>query len=298
MGLSVPEAGKPSIYSINIELLRFYGYLGFWITVIMGIFLTRVFSDKPADDETILYKVFGFNNICVNFDYAPSTYVLPAFWACTLIVWMFYFAAVFLRLNASVAAGHLDKNSYRWIRFFYFFTACSFTYFSMIFAIVPEIRNIVVNNTIVGNDGGYNNHIYIHTTPFFCLQIAVFFLALGGVMDGLRSGYWDHLDVPRWFYPGAYVYLVCLAITVCFKIPYALNAMQGPPGTGDRWWENTPTLDSIGAFFDSTFLFLGAFLPLMKTVYLLWFKSDKLDRLHLTTAHHDHQWGVVNAMKK
>ena len=72
-----------------VEKLRLMGYSGFWVVVIVGILLTRFLSNIKLE-ESLLVQVFGYNNICVYFDYPPSTYILPLLWAFTLVLLLTY----------------------------------------------------------------------------------------------------------------------------------------------------------------------------------------------------------------
>ena len=77
-------------YTIIVEKLRLIAYACFWGTIVVGVVLTSAFADIDTDD-TLLLSVYGFNNVCVNFDFAPATYVLPALWAITMVFFIAYF---------------------------------------------------------------------------------------------------------------------------------------------------------------------------------------------------------------
>jgi len=288
--LWTPEKDEDATYKIRVEVIRLFGYLGFWFTVALGMLLTRTIPGFNLDD-TILKRVFGFNNICIYFDLAPSTYVLPAVWAMTLTIWMFYFAGWYLRINASRAAGNLSAFHHRVLRNMILFVVIAFIYFSTIFAVSPEALPlkgptglpIIVNGTEL-TDEGYNKLIYIHTTPFFVLQFAIFILALANIIDGNKSGYWKRLELPDFFRPASIVYVSLLICVVIFKVVWATNSMLGPEGSPDRFYPNPPdSMKSFARFMDSMFLLFAALLPMFKVLYLIFTRWDKLEYLELAT---------------
>lgn len=77
--------------SFVVEELRLAGYAAFWVLVLTGAVLTRLYGHVDMHD-TVLTRVFGYNNICVFFDYPPATYVLPFLWAITLAMLLCYLA--------------------------------------------------------------------------------------------------------------------------------------------------------------------------------------------------------------
>eukprot|EP00511_Aplanochytrium_stocchinoi_P011208 CAMPEP_0204861118 /NCGR_PEP_ID=MMETSP1348-20121228/1240_1 /ASSEMBLY_ACC=CAM_ASM_000700 /TAXON_ID=215587 /ORGANISM="Aplanochytrium stocchinoi, Strain GSBS06" /LENGTH=212 /DNA_ID=CAMNT_0052010305 /DNA_START=41 /DNA_END=679 /DNA_ORIENTATION=- len=190
--------------------------------------------------------------------------------------------------------GELSVRDYKIIRGLTAFTVFTFIYFTTIFSVSPEERPIIVNNTIIGTDGGYNELIYIHTTPFFCLQIGIVALTVATVMDGIRSGYWRELDLPEPFFWGSKIFIFILALIVAFKIPYATNAMLGPAGSGDRWWEESDSMKTFAGIVDKGFLLFAALLPFFKVIYLLMFRFDKLEKLNISAVAYDREYGLLN----
>lgn len=259
-----------------VEKLRLQGYIGFWLVVGTGILLTRRFTDLP--DPTLLTTVFGYNNVCVNFDYAPSTYVLPAMWAVTLLFLLTYIFAHWMQMRDDVAQGELSFGMYRTLSGLKFFEACTLIIFSTIFALAPE---------------GPDHTLVIHTAPFFLLQIGMVSLAMSNTLHGIKSGYWARLELPSWFATSAKVYCFLFALIVLFKIPVATNAMLAAlanPGqvlmgiTPDApLFAYTPTLQNIAAQVDRAFLVFAAAIPMAKAIYMLTTKRDKLEVVYLNS---------------
>ena len=244
-----------------VEKLRIQGYAGFWVVVVTGIVLTRMFSGIDLED-TLLVQVFGYNNICVYFDYPPSTYVLPGLWAIALVLLLMYVTAHWLHMRAEVRQGMLSLGLYRTLSGFKLFEAISLMLFSIIFAVNPQ---------------GRDHTLYIHTAPFFLLQLAMVSLAMSNTLHGIKSGYWRRLELPEWFFKGAIVYCVIFAMIVAFKIPVATNAMAA-----ERFWPQTEALEALAGWVDKGFLVCAAIIPMMKAAYLLKFKADEIDAVELS----------------
>ncbi len=248
---------------VVVEKLRLMGYTGFWVVVLVGVLLTRAFADVDLD-HSLLVQVFGYNNICVNFDYPPSTYVLPFLWAVTLVLLLLYIAAHWLQMRAEVRQGTLDRKLYAHLSRLKFFEAFTLVSFSTIFAVNPE---------------GWDHTLFIHTAPFFLLQVGMVSLAMSNTLHGIKSGYWRRLGLPAWFNGAAIAYCILFGIIVCFKIPAAANAMAGSP-----WWAQTDTFKNVAGYIDLMFLLFAAVVPMAKAAYLLYAKSDRLEVVHLSAS--------------
>jgi hypothetical protein len=246
--------------SFVVEKLRLRGYAGFWVVVVTGVILTRFFSSVDME-HTLLHQVFGYNNICVYFDYPPSNYVLPFLWAITLVLLLMYIAAHWLHMRAEVQQGTLSLPLYRTLAGLKAFEAFTLVSFSTIFAVSPE---------------GWDRTLYIHTAPFFLLQLGMVSLALSNTLHGIRSGYWRRLGMPAWFVKGAIAYCVVFAMIVAFKVPVATNAMAN-----GRWWVQTDSLERLAGVVDTAFLVCAAIIPMMKASYLVYLRSDDLDVVRL-----------------
>ena len=258
---SVGNSAPDESLSFVVEKLRLRGYLGFWIVVISGIVMTRFFSGVDLENS-LLVQVFGYNNICVYFDYPPSNYLLPALWAITMVMLLMYIGADWLHMRSEVQQGGLSRSLYRTLSSMQAFEATTLMLFSLIFAVSPE---------------GHDHTLYIHTAPFFLLQLGMVSLAMSNTLYGIKSGYWKRLKMPPWFTKGALVYCAVFAVIVLYKIPTATNAMAF-----ERFWVQTPTLQTIAGLMDKGFLVCAALIPMMKAAYLVYLRGDDLDVVRIT----------------
>jgi len=253
-------ADKDVVIRLIPEALRVIAYSCFWFVVILGIILTRFFSGIDMD-KTLLMQVFGYNNICVNFDFPPSTYVLPFFWAITLTVLLVYQFSLWLQFREEWELGKLTLRRYRILCGFKVFECLTMAFFSMIFAVSPT---------------GWDETLFIHTIPFSCLQVGLVLLGCSNMYHGLVSGYFDSLELPKWHTASTYFYLVCYVIIVGFKIPASYNAMFHQP-----LWKQTPTFNVVAGLFDRWYLIWAAICPLVHSIWILRTRYDKVKIIEL-----------------
>lgn len=230
--------------------------------MVTGIVLTRAFSNVDMENS-LLVQVFGYNNVCINFDHPPSTYVLPFMWAATLVLLLGYIVAHWLQMRAQVQEGTLGRGTYNLLSNLKFFEGLTLVVFSTCFAVHPE---------------AWDHTLYIHTAPFFLLQVGLVSLAMSNTLHGIKSGYWRELELPDWFEKAAKFYCAFFALIVALKIPVTINAM-----TGGLWWEHTAAVTKGAEILDQLFFLCAAIVPMAKALYLVRTRGDKLNVVQLTT---------------
>ena len=251
----------PGALVIVVEKVRFLGYAGIGLMVVTGVVLTRLFSGIDLN-ETVLMEAFGYNNVCAYFDAPPSTYVLPFMWAATMTLWLTSILGQWLQMRTELAAGNMRPRLYTFLTRLKAFEAVTIVAFSGVFAVTPE---------------GLDHTLYVHTTPFFLLQLGLVSLAMSNTLYGTRGGYWERLGMPSWFSRGAVVYCVVFAIVVALKIPMTINAMAGDP-----WWSRSDGSILFAKSLDRAFLLLAAVVPMVKTGYLLRTRGHLLERVRIS----------------
>lgn len=248
--------------SFVVEKLRLAGYGGFWVVVATGIALTKAFGNVDLE-TTVLARVFGYNNVCVNFDHPPSTYVLPLLWAITLVLLLAYIGGHWLQMRAELQEGRLGAGVYSVLSKLKLFEAFTLVAFSICFAVHPD---------------AWDHTLYIHTAPFFLLQIGLVSLAMSNTLHGIKSGYWRKLELPGWFEKAAKLYCLIFALIVAFKIPASINAMAD-----GIWWEHNAAFVRVAEVFDQLFFLFAAVIPMAKAIYLVRTRGDRLNVVHLAT---------------
>jgi len=245
-------------FILEPEMLRMYGFFGFMMIVATGIFLTKMFSGLDLDN-TLLTKVFGYNNICVYFDFPPSTYVLPIMWAPVMCIFLLYVLSCSLHYTEQKISGEISEGFFQVLRAMKIFEAITLVAFSAIFAISPE---------------GWDHTIWIHTIPFWGLQLGMVSMAVSNAMHGVYSGYWKKIELPDSVVTFSKIYIGVFILVVCFKVPAASNAMLH-----QRFWVQTPTFKIVATVFDKLFLVCAVLVPLSKAIYLRTYKSHLLHEI-------------------
>ena len=266
-------------FTITLNNVQMRAYFSFWLTVVVGMVITTFFADIDFGD-TLLTEVFGYNNICVYFDFPPATYVLPSLWAFTLIQFVAWVGSWWVKIQEEhqvyarertgeelptswMERGRLSDFSYRLLTACLYFSALMFIFFSTIFAVSPE---------------EHNHTLYIHTAPFFGLQLGVVVLAYADYYHGTVSGYWKRLELPEWFAWVKMTWVFLLTVTVLFKIPAAINAMAF-----EMWWKQTPSFVLVAKIFDFSFFINGALVPSMRCLYFHFARRKRLETIIIST---------------
>jgi len=141
------------------RFLRF-GMSAFVVQIIIGGVLTIFFSDVDFENSPLI-KWFGYNNVCIVFDYRPSLYLMPTCYSivcCSLVKFC-------IEDTKRVMAAQVTKA----VKIYGYVTnglfAFSVAWFSTIFAIGPE-------EDMPG-----------HTVPFFCLAIGFALVLIGQALE-------------------------------------------------------------------------------------------------------------------
>jgi hypothetical protein len=277
LGERMSHVGHSFFVVLSTERVRLVGYAGFWLTVLSGIVITNATKGwypggAPADLSTsMLTQVFGYNNVCIYFDFPPANFILPIVWAAVMPAIVFYCLVDVAHAFGRWEDGNLTRGQYRFLASTHIVAAISVIIFSNIFAVSPT---------------GMNATLWIHTVPFWGLQLGMVCLACGNTLQGLlaapgRDNYWTELGFSRLWQQTSWAYVVIFAIIVLFKIPAAFNAMLGQP-----WWTQGPTFATVAGLFDRGFLFFAAVMPVLKSLFFLHSLGPELDVIAIATEIH------------
>jgi len=99
--------------------------------------LTLVFSELNYN-ENLIHDMFGVNSICLMFDYAPSTYFGPFFYAISMAVAQIYLLTYFFRISLMYKAGCISKRIYNLNQLLLISEFFSYAYFGTVFSISQE----------------------------------------------------------------------------------------------------------------------------------------------------------------
>jgi len=174
---------------VSVETIRVIAYVNFFIMVICAVVLNKVlvtpklaegdgttcgpyngkFGDEmgilPGDGFNVstgshLVRLFGYNNICANWDYSPSreiTAMIYPIFEYALLIYLFFEG---VQAKLYFKKGWVSKTYYRVFKIFFVPMIIGCAWFRMIFVCIAYERP---------------NH---HTAGFFCLQITLVMVAI------------------------------------------------------------------------------------------------------------------------
>ncbi|GAB5358670.1 hypothetical protein AAMO2058_000478200 [Amorphochlora amoebiformis] len=230
--------------------------------VIVCVVLTLIFGTKDLDNSVVKF-VFGYNNICVYWDYPPSAYIAPIFYSFIMSIFLSWHIAFWLRLRSQASNGGISLWLFRLLTGMKVFEVIVLLCFSLTLAVDPEDEE--------GHDNKVDEKVYIHVFPFIGLQLGLVSMAISSTIHGVQTGYWENMGFGKWTVRGVIVYCVIFALIVGYKIPTSINYMlEG------RWFERTEALGRLSHGVDVLFLLFAGVAPMLKTMYLLYYKRNQL----------------------
>ena len=229
---------RPISNEVNPETLRVVVYLFFISIVLVGLLVTRTFSEHAIHDNT-LKDLWGYNNICVFFDHAPATYILPTLYSINMLFISVYFVSSWLRCRSECEANVISRRGFIGYTVITIYEFLSFCFFATVFAVSPD------------------ENLIMHSVPFINLIVALSTLA--------AKNYWYHQNTmnlsPRQRVLGkAYV-----SIHIVLSLIYVVALVNG--FFGDLFY-CTLCYESIHLAINRAWLVTGLILPIGISIYL------------------------------
>jgi len=237
---------------IVVENFRLVFYLSFLGIIILGVFLTEVFSNE-VDPGKPLRDAFGVVSLCVFFDYPPSTYVLPSLWSITLMFAYLYAIAWIFRVWITMEEGKVSRCSFVGYCIGFSYVVLSFIFFTTIFAVQPDPSKPIT--------------IRIHTVPFTNFMVGLWVMAVMVTWYGDHVA-WKNMGLPRWFFIMNYVMLCIQSFVVPIKVTSHINCLSDLDG--GLWWDpnGNETLTGFFDLIDQLFLISVLIYPTFQSAYL------------------------------
>jgi len=264
-----PPKALPSdnVITVSVEHLRLWVYVGYITTIGLGMFITQASGAIKDPKNTLLTKVFGFNNVCINFDLAPANYVLPLVWACVLVVILSYCAVATWRARVQMADGALSPRGFWWFRAAKIFEGFSAIAFALIFAVSPPEEGL--------EHPKWRERLVIHTVPFFVFQLGMLSLAISTSLHGVYSGYWESLGVSsRLLRHGSAIYCVVFVIITILKMTWGIWCLAAAP------WTPPQGIAAVSKAIDRVWLIFAIVIPVLKTIYFM--RNPKIQRVQIS----------------
>jgi len=264
---SVPKVDDPegggkvaTTFTFHTEWVRFYAYLAFWGMCLFAIIVTS-FAVKPylgpcpayegAEPTygmhcSVLMDTFGFNNICVNWDYSPSR-------EATALVYPLFEYSIILYI---VLEYLQKKNDFENNKFSEKYMSITTTLFWIKIVLVAWFRMIFVCSVFqepIAFFGTEMPAVVAHTLGFFGMQFGLILIAFENVFYIWYTGgtmWCFSVDMTKYM---SVAYMVLLTFCTCFKISWASSIfIWGEPWVSEPW----------PAIADRTWMVLAALFPL------------------------------------
>jgi hypothetical protein len=190
-----PESPSPERF--------FHGAVySFVAMVVTGVILTLAFSGADLSHSALI-PFYGYNNVCVFFDYPPSTYVCPVYWFFVAYLVGRYAVEDTKRLMQLTNIGHSQKALFYAVNVL---LVMSVAFFFVTLSINPA------------------NDVYGHTIPF------VFMIATLPSVSLMH--YFQRESPSHWLTAGVGVYMALTVTKIIFDV-YALSSRHhAPPSIG------------------------------------------------------------------
>lgn len=205
-------------FELHPEAMRQVAYVAFWAMVVLAVCLTKLGvrdRDGVAVDlaNSHLVKVFGYNNICVNWDYTPARQLVALFYPFFEFSFVAYHVLSFLQAKVNYNRGHIPYWLYALCRVILPIKVTLTAWFRMIFVVSVE------------------DSPAFHTIGFFGLQIGLILVALENILyDSIVGGGLAYPIIGRrgtkilaWLY-----FSVMVPVTL-FKIAFPTAIFLGRP---------------------------------------------------------------------
>lgn len=251
---------RTTTFTFQVEKYRLIAYVFFWCMCFIAMAITQSAVapnlgpcplTEGADPTyglhcSVLVQNFGFNNICVNWDYSPSREITALVYPAFEYGLIFYLVLNFLQIMNDYHNDEVGPIFFRLAHVLFWIKIVLVSWFRMIFVCTVTQDPIPFFGTEIPAVLG-------HTLGFIGMQIALILIAI----ENAGYTFYTHQKMfclsPRWTKVGAGTYLGTLIIITGFKLSWAISFFA----TGTPWF--TGELPHI---IDRLWMFLAAVLPL------------------------------------
>lgn len=201
-----PVSGKLT-FSVNPDTVRIIAYNNLAVMIVVAITITQVFVAPKIDlSQSPLVSTFGYNNICVNWDYEPAMSSIAALYILVEIPILCYVFLDWLRMRKFFEIGKITHKEIITLSIACATEALMFALFRMIF-VLKAFEDV----------GG-------HTVPFLGLQVAIVINAIVNLYFYKRIGVLEGKK-----YILGILYVMALVVVTAVKIVVDSAELSGYP---------------------------------------------------------------------
>ena len=198
--------------------------------------------------DTPLTRTFGYNNVCVYWDYTPSRELTALIYPFVEFPLIAYAVVDYIQIYRDYK---LDKELPSW-------------FFKLATGLLPIKILLLSWFRMVFVNEAFRSTVH-HTLPFQGLQIALILVAL------TNSLYWTTHKTPlyakqlgkKWTHRLIWVYVLCLIVVTAFKLTVVSSIFAGSPVLDVK----EPSSARLSEFADRAWLVLAAVIPFFSAAY-------------------------------
>lgn len=239
--LTKPNAGSDLItFKFNVETLRVIAYCNFWFMVIFAIIVTKISVPEEKITNSALVGMFGYNNICVYWDYSPSRELTALVYVFVEIPLLLYVFCNGLRAHHAFLQGRVSSTYHKAAIILLPAMIIILAWFRMIFVVIAF-------ENVVG-----------HTVGFEGLQVSLVFIAILNNEYHHQVGTFQPDHIFRRLKLGL-VYAIFVTLVTTVKLTLTISLFVGHPVVNTK----DPSGAAFAQFFDILWMILNAVIPLL-----------------------------------
>jgi len=235
--------GVPSVFQFKVEGFRLFTYTSFWLMCVFAFIVSMTTVKnylgpcplQEGDEPTYgmhcsdLQRTFGFNNICVYWDYSPARELTAMVYPIFEYSMVAYIIVNYLQIKNDFENQRIGTKIYKPASILLWVKLLFVAWFRMIFVVSVTQEPISIFGTEIPAVVG-------HTLGFFGMQFALILIAFEDIV------YIFYKEIPMWPMSVkttknmSVLYLVLLIIVTALKISWASSIfVSGIPWFVDPW---------------------------------------------------------------
>jgi len=241
-------AAEQYVLRLHPESIRQIAYAAFWSMCVLAILLSTTMIPPKVIEESDLKDVFGYNNICVYWDYTPSRELTALYYP--LFEYSFLLYVILDHFQFRLGFQSSRPRIVTWAKIALPIKVLLIAWFRMIFVYQVNMKQPEYGEGY----GPYIEGALGHTMGFFGLQLALIIVAVENVL----YIQWTGVEFPYLGKGGTYIaswlYIVVVTPLTLFKIYVAFTALIG---------QKIDNFMVIGRVVDFLWMILIALMPLL-----------------------------------
>jgi len=176
------------------------------------------FLPVPYHDENPMIATYGYPNVCLFWDFRPSSYFAPFFWAMSVALVEIYLCAIWAQMYQRHKTGLVGTVAMHAMSTMKLFEGFGLLFFHISIANPPLIDM---------TDPYFNTAMVMHTIPFCVLMVVLLSFTTSNCLQGSLGGYWDEVQASQKERMLWLCHLGLLAVSTMGKLAMQANGLIG-----------------------------------------------------------------------